>query len=120
MPSFTVYKGSKEGKVYKSTTTRELRPDEVLIKITHSGLCGTDEHYKCRDQVLGHEGAGTIEEVGNAVQRYVKGDSVGFGYVHSTCGHCKQCLTGRETVRLIISSPAKWHSSPHNAKTRFL
>jgi len=61
MVEFTVYKGSKEGKIVKSTTKKELGPDEVLIKVTHSGLCGTDEHFKHADMVLGHEGAGTVE-----------------------------------------------------------
>lgn len=61
MPSFTVYKGTKEGKVVKSESSREIKPDEVLVKVTHSGLCGTDLHYKKADMVLGHEGAGTVE-----------------------------------------------------------
>jgi D-arabinose 1-dehydrogenase-like Zn-dependent alcohol dehydrogenase len=61
MVSFTVFKGSKEGKIVKSTTTREIKPDEVLVRITHSGLCGTDEHFKHADMVLGHEGAGVVE-----------------------------------------------------------
>lgn len=61
MVSFTVFKGSQNGKIVKSTTTREVGPDEVLIKVTHSGLCGTDEHQRHRDIVLGHEGSGVIE-----------------------------------------------------------
>jgi Zn-dependent alcohol dehydrogenase len=61
MVSFTVCKGSKEGKIIKSTSTREIRPDEVLVRITHSGLCGTDEHFKHKDMALGHEGAGIVE-----------------------------------------------------------
>ena len=61
MVQFTVFKGSKEGKIVESTTTRELGADEVLIKVSHSGLCGTDEHYRHTDMVLGHEGAGVVE-----------------------------------------------------------
>jgi threonine dehydrogenase-like Zn-dependent dehydrogenase len=61
MVEFTVFKGSKEGKIIKSTAQRELKPNEVLIKVTHSGLCGTDEHYRHEDMGLGHEGAGIIE-----------------------------------------------------------
>jgi threonine dehydrogenase-like Zn-dependent dehydrogenase len=61
MVEFTVFKGSKDGKVVKSSTKKDLRPDEVLIKVTHSGLCGTDEHYKTVDMALGHEGAGIVE-----------------------------------------------------------
>ena len=41
MVEFTVFKGSEQGKIVKSTTKRNLRADEVLIKITHSGVCGT-------------------------------------------------------------------------------
>lgn len=61
MVEFTVFKGSKEGKIVQSTTKKDIKSDEVLIKVTHSGLCGTDEHFKRADMVLGHEGAGVIE-----------------------------------------------------------
>lgn len=36
MVQFTVFKGSKEGKIVKATTTREVGANEVLVKITHS------------------------------------------------------------------------------------
>lgn len=36
MVDFTVFKGSKEGKIVKATTTREVGPNDVLVKITHS------------------------------------------------------------------------------------
>lgn len=61
MVSFTVCKGSKEGKIVQSTTKKDLGPDDVLIQVTHSGLCGSDEHYRHTDIVLGHEGAGIVE-----------------------------------------------------------
>lgn len=61
MVDFTVFKGSKDGKIVQSTTTRDIKEDEVLIKVTHSGVCGTDEHYRHADMVLGHEGAGVVE-----------------------------------------------------------
>lgn len=61
MVSFTVFKGSKDGSIVKSTTTKDLGADQVLIKVTHSGVCGTDEHYKHADQGLGHEGVGIVE-----------------------------------------------------------
>ncbi|KAF2030239.1 GroES-like protein [Setomelanomma holmii] len=98
MPSFTVYKGSKEGKIVKGQTTRpDLENDQVLVKVTASGLCGTDEHYKGADMALGHEGAGVVEQVGPNVKNLKKGDRVGWGYEHSCCGSCEYCLTGRET-----------------------
>lgn len=98
MVEFTVYKGSKEGKIVKSTTTREIGDDEVLVKNTFSGVCGTDEHYRHADQVLGHEGVGEVEQVGSLVKGFKKGDVVGWGYQHNSCGLCKQCLTGHETL----------------------
>ncbi|OWP06793.1 hypothetical protein B2J93_8850 [Marssonina coronariae] len=98
MVEFTVFKGSKEGRIVQSQTKKEIKADEVLIKVTHSGLCGTDEHFKSVDMVLGHEGAGVVEETGQSVTTYQKGDSVGWGYQHDSCNHCKQCFTGRETL----------------------
>ena len=67
--TYTVYKGSKDGSIVKSTTHQgQLQGDQVLLKITHSGLCGTDEHYRSVDMVLGHEGAGVVQEVGPDVR----------------------------------------------------
>ena len=69
----TVYKGSKDGSIIKSTTHHDdLRGDQVLLKITHSGLCGTDEHYRSANQVLGHEGAGIVQDVGPEVHHLKK------------------------------------------------
>lgn len=98
MPSFTVFKGTKDGKIQKATTTRnDLTGDEVLVKVTASGLCGTDVHALTTGIALGHEGAGIVESIGPDVKHLKKGDRVGWGYIHSTCGQCKQCITGRET-----------------------
>jgi D-arabinose 1-dehydrogenase-like Zn-dependent alcohol dehydrogenase len=97
MPTFTVFKGSESGKIVKSQTTRpDLSDDQVLVKVTASGLCGTDEHYKGADMVLGHEGAGVVEQTGPNVKSLKKGDRVGWGYEHNSCGACEYCLTGRE------------------------
>ena len=94
---FTVWKGSKDGKIIESKGSRPIGPDEVLVKVTHSGLCGTDIHYKTADMALGHEGAGVVEQTGALVKTVKKGDRVGWGYEHNCCGHCKQCLRGVET-----------------------
>lgn len=98
MPTFTVFKGDKSGIPKKSTTTKpdQLTGDNVLLRVTASGLCGTDLHYKTTDMVLGHEGVGVVEELGPECKLLKKGDRVGWGYEHDSCGHCKQCLTGTE------------------------
>ncbi len=98
MPTFTVFKGTPKG-VKKSETTRpDLQGDQVYVKVTASGLCGTDLHYRegksfldklqsvadiyCSTAsfVLGHEGVGVVEEVGPATRYLKKGDRVGWGY----------------------------------------
>ena len=68
MVDFTVYRGSKEGRIIKGTSSKEVGPDEVLVRVQYSGLCGTDVHYKSIDMVLGHEGAGVVERLGEAVK----------------------------------------------------
>jgi len=98
MPSFVVYKGSESGKVVKSTTEKPaLKGDQVLLRVTASGLCGTDLHYNKAAMGLGHEGVGVVEELGPNVQDLKKGDRVGWGYEHNSCGRCDKCLTGQET-----------------------
>lgn len=71
--------------------------DEVLVRITACGLCHTDEFGRTlglpAPLVLGHEGAGIIEQLGNNVQGFAVGDHVAFSY--ASCGHCKNCIEGR-------------------------
>ena len=49
------------------------------------------------DMALGHEGAGVVEDLGPDTKHLKKGDRVGWGYIHDSCSHCQQCLSGRET-----------------------
>lgn len=98
MPSFTVFKGHESGAPKKETTTKpdELSGDEVFIKITASGVCGTDLHYRHDHVGLGHEGVGIVEKTGPLCKILKPGDRVGWGYNHGFCGHCEQCLTGND------------------------
>ncbi|KAK9334277.1 hypothetical protein LIPSTDRAFT_60100 [Lipomyces starkeyi NRRL Y-11557] len=98
MLSFTVFKGQPNGIPKKSTTTKpdQLTGDNVFVRVTASGLCGTDLHYKHLDIVLGHEGVGVVEAVGPDCRFLKKGDRVGWGYEVDSCGHCLECLQGKE------------------------
>jgi D-arabinose 1-dehydrogenase-like Zn-dependent alcohol dehydrogenase len=99
---FTVYRGSKDGTVTKGQTHREIGPNQAVVKVTHSGVCGTDEHALQFGCVLGHEGIGIVTEIGPSVTTVKVGDRVGFGYIHSYCGQCEQCLTGILPVGRVI------------------
>ncbi|MGW1376863.1 NAD(P)-dependent alcohol dehydrogenase [Streptomyces sp. NPDC002446] len=74
------------------------RADEILVRITASGICHTDlTMRRVRPQellpmVFGHEGAGVVEAVGEAVTTVVPGDTVCLTY--RSCGACGQCSTG--------------------------
>ncbi|KAB5518920.1 chaperonin 10-like protein [Coniochaeta sp. 2T2.1] len=93
---FTVFKGSENGSPKKSTAFRpeHVVGDTVLVRITASGLCGTDLHYKHSDMVLGDEGVGLVEAVGPDVKKLREGDRVGWGYETDSCGLCDYCLGG--------------------------
>jgi L-iditol 2-dehydrogenase len=74
---------------------------ELLIRVEASGICGSDvmEWYRINRTplVLGHEIAGTVEEAGEGVKIYKKGDKVACAH-HVPCGKCHYCLAGHETV----------------------
>jgi D-arabinose 1-dehydrogenase-like Zn-dependent alcohol dehydrogenase len=93
--TLTTHKGSASGQIVKATSHRELLDGQAIVRVTHSGVCGTDEHFVSMDMALGHEGVGVVEKVAPGVTSVKVGDRVGFGYVHWTCGECGPCTTGK-------------------------
>ncbi|MFE4922867.1 NAD(P)-dependent alcohol dehydrogenase [Streptomyces sp. NPDC056661] len=91
-----------------------LRPDEVLVKVVATGLCQTDIHVRNQalptplPVVLGHEGAGIVERVGDAVSTVAPGDRVVMSY--QACGHCTPCLSGNPAY-CALSFPANFGGS---------
>src|SRR5512139_2915140 len=71
------------------------RADELLVRIVASGMCQTDQHgrdgyYKTPlPAVFGHEGAGVVEAVGQAVTKFRPGDHVIMSF--PWCGTCPNC-----------------------------
>jgi L-iditol 2-dehydrogenase len=78
-----------------------IRPDEVLVKVLASGICGSDvlEWYRTKKAplVLGHEISGQIVRVGENVKRFNVGDRV-FVSHHVPCNKCRYCLDGHHTA----------------------
>ena len=78
----------------------EPREDEVVVRMVAAGICGTDLHQvkgefrRPTPIVLGHEGAGVVEAVGDAVTRVRVGDEVVLSWAPS-CGECPGCRRGR-------------------------
>jgi len=73
------------------------KPTDVIVKVTKTTICGTDLHILKGDvpavtegRILGHEGVGIVEAVGDAVANFKPGDAVLISCVTS-CGKCANC-----------------------------
>jgi len=87
-----------EQAVLEDVILDSIRPNEAVVKIEACGVCHTD--LSCMDgtlpagfpNIFGHEGAGTVFEVGDAIKHIQKGDKVLLSFNH--CGSCPQCESG--------------------------
>ncbi len=84
--------------------TPEIGPNDVLIKVKKSAICGTDLHIYKWDawaaktipvpMVVGHEYVGVIAALGSEVKHLKIGQRVS-GEGHIVCGHCRNCRAGK-------------------------
>src|SRR5213080_2540374 len=79
------------------------QPTDAIIRITSSGICGSDLHlyevlgpFMDAGDILGHEPMGIVEEVGSEVTELRAGDRVVMPFQIS-CGHCYMCSSGLQT-----------------------
>jgi threonine 3-dehydrogenase len=99
-----------------------IGPNDVLIRVHTSAICGTDMHIWNWDawsqktipvpMHVGHEYAGVIEQVGSEVEGYQVGDRVS-GEGHIVCGHCRNCRAGKRhlcpnTVGVGVNRPGSF------------
>jgi Zn-dependent alcohol dehydrogenase len=83
---------------------------EVLVRVQAAGVCHSDLHYmngdlSCRlPVVLGHEGAGVVEQVGAGVRGVEPGDAVVLMW-RPRCGQCDYCLAGRPALCAAARTP---------------
>ena len=86
----------------------ELTDTGVVIRVEANGICRSDWHFMMGDwdwiglqvnlpHVFGHEFAGVVEEVGNHVTKFKKGDRVVVPHAHGE-GTCEYCLTGHSNI----------------------
>lgn len=99
-----------------------IGPNDVLVRIKKSAICGTDLHiYKWDDwasktipvpMVVGHEYVGTVEKLGSEVKHLTIGQRVS-GEGHIVCGYCRNCRAGkrhlcRNTLGVGVNRPGSF------------
>jgi threonine 3-dehydrogenase len=97
-------------------------PNDVLIRVKRTAICGTDMHIYNWDawaqktipvpMAVGHEYCGVVVEVGSEVSGFAPGDRVS-GEGHITCGYCRNCRAGRRhlcrnTVGVGVNRPGSF------------
>lgn len=102
------YEGARKMKVSDHPKPKLKSPTDAVLKVTTSGICGSDLHmYDGRTAldkgtVVGHEIMGVIEEVGNAVSSIKKGDRVVLPF-NIACGFCYNCHRGNTHACLTMN-----------------
>ncbi|MEU7099451.1 zinc-dependent alcohol dehydrogenase [Streptomyces longwoodensis] len=97
------WQGKRDVRVEEVPDPKIEEPTDAIIRITSSGLCGSDLHlyevltpFMTPGDILGHEPMGIVEEVGAGVQDLAVGDRVVVPF-QIACGTCWMCLTGLPT-----------------------
>ncbi|GAA4630260.1 NAD(P)-dependent alcohol dehydrogenase [Actinoallomurus vinaceus] len=82
---------------------RDLRPDDLAVRVDYCGVCHTDLHVLGSHDgeggpplVPGHEFTGVVTETGSGVTRFSAGDPVAIGNIVDSCGECAMCRAGQE------------------------
>lgn len=82
---------------------KELGPMEVMLSITHCGVCQSDVAFidnswgfSAYPLVPGHEIVGTISKIGSDVTQVKEGQRVGVGGQSGACGECEWCVSGND------------------------
>jgi len=97
------WQGKRDVRVEEVPDPKIQEPTDAVIRITSSGLCGSDLHlyevltpFMTPGDILGHEPMGIVEEVGAAVPDLSVGDRVVVPF-QIACGNCWMCMTGLPT-----------------------
>ncbi|HLR93175.1 MAG TPA: alcohol dehydrogenase catalytic domain-containing protein, partial [Jiangellaceae bacterium] len=98
-----VWHGTRDVRVEDVPDPGLLAPSDAIIRVTSSGLCGSDLHlyevlgpFLTPGDILGHEPIGVVEEIGNDVTNLAVGDRVVVPF-QIACGHCFMCDQGLYT-----------------------
>ncbi|MFF2572350.1 glutathione-independent formaldehyde dehydrogenase [Streptomyces sp. NPDC058084] len=106
-----VYEGPRTVTVKDVPDARIEHPNDILVKITTTNICGSDLHmYEGRTsfetgRAMGHENLGQVVEIGDAVSKIQVGDWVVLPF-NIACGFCKQCEQGLTNYCLTMQPKA--------------
>jgi glutathione-independent formaldehyde dehydrogenase len=109
------YQGVRHMSVSNQSKPKIDSPVDAILKVTTTGICGSDLHmYDGRTPlkkgtVVGHEIMGVIEEVGDAVQSLNRGDRVVLPF-NIACGYCANCHRGH-TEACLVMNPEDPHAA---------
>lgn len=97
------WQGKRDVRVEEVPDPGIQEPTDAVIRVTSSGLCGSDLHlyevltpFMTPGDILGHEAIGIVEEVGSQVPDLKPGDRVVVPF-QIACGHCFMCSAGLQT-----------------------
>jgi len=95
-----VYKGVGSVGLEERPIPKLTSPSDAIVKVSKTTICGTDLHIRGGDvatcatgTILGHEGVGVVEEIGESVRGFKKGQHVLISCI-SACGTCEYCHRG--------------------------
>src|SRR5215204_1842460 len=98
-----VWHGKRDVRVETVPDPIIKEPTDAIVRITSSGLCGSDLHlyevmapFMTEGDILGHEPMGIVEAVGSEVSNISVGDRVVIPF-NIACGHCEMCSTGLQS-----------------------
>ncbi|ALU38790.1 glutathione-dependent formaldehyde dehydrogenase [Kocuria flava] len=97
------WQGKRSVSVEEVPDPRIQEPTDAIVRITSTGICGSDLHlyevlgpFMDKGDIIGHEPMGIVEEVGPAVTHITAGDRVVIPF-NVSCGHCFMCKQGLQS-----------------------
>lgn len=109
-----VYRGQHDMGV-EERPVPQLGPRDVLLEVSHCGICGSDLHFVIEGwgqpgSIEGHEWSGRVIAIGDEVTQWAVGD-LAVGGPSPRCGKCEHCLAGRPSLCTQRSTPG---AAEHN------
>ena len=117
-----IRKGAGELAVEEIPIPAIQQPTDVILKVRLAAICGTDLHMMelpIPGIAMGHEVVGEIEEVGEQVEGYQKGDRVVMSCMLS-CGRCANCLQGEPNACLSLAGRVQHGILLHGCQAQYV